>query len=267
MSISPELNLTLGDGSGADSEPIKTYLFLLDERLRYMTTNLGAENFNPTSLSEIGETIRKPLTVRLEDTDGRLSELSTRLGSITLRVENGEASSVLRLMAGETVLASAEIKLSGVVTFEDLSTSGNTVISGDNITTGKLVGLVIEAGIFRSRLTSSGDVEGRVVFEYEDGGTPAEVGGLYVDDRGEGTGESGKYRVFLYSGKSGERAFALKLLSAADMSLESVGNMWISAGGSVNIGAPDGLRIAAGTPVYIGNETLEEYVKRIASAG
>lgn len=58
--------------------------------------------------------------------------------SITLSVTNGTSSSTIRLMAGETVIQSRTIRFSGMVTFSDLSTAGETTIIGDNITTGTI---------------------------------------------------------------------------------------------------------------------------------
>lgn len=57
---------------------------------------------------------------------------------LELSVTNGEESSVIKLMNGTTEISSQEIAINGMVTFTDLSTSGATTISGDNVTTGQL---------------------------------------------------------------------------------------------------------------------------------
>lgn len=60
------------------------------------------------------------------------------LDSISLSVSNYGTRSTLTLTAGETTLSSASINITGFVTFSNLSTSGQTTINGDNITTGTI---------------------------------------------------------------------------------------------------------------------------------
>jgi phage minor structural protein len=64
------------------------------------------------------------------------SLIDISIDAITLETTNGESSSTITLKAGETVLASEEIVLSGMVLFSDLSDSGKTQINGANILTG-----------------------------------------------------------------------------------------------------------------------------------
>ena len=66
--------------------------------------------------------------------------------SITLSVTNGSTGSALTLKVGSTVLSSANITLSGLVSFEALSGSGKTVVNGDNITTGTLRCSLLDTG-------------------------------------------------------------------------------------------------------------------------
>lgn len=74
----------------------------------------------------------------IRDTNNNVSSLEQYVDSMTLSVSNGSDSSTIRLMAGQTVLASREIYFSGMVTFTDLSTSGRTTINGGNIDTDTL---------------------------------------------------------------------------------------------------------------------------------
>jgi hypothetical protein len=62
--------------------------------------------------------------------------LDLSIDTITLEAVNGESSSTITLKAGETVLASEKIELSGMVSFTDLTDSGKTQINGANILTG-----------------------------------------------------------------------------------------------------------------------------------
>lgn len=95
---------------------------------------------------ETKENSEKKINDLKELTDDKLKEYSTTeqvtsaikiaIGELTLSVDNEKESSTLKLMAGETELASKEIRMAGLVKFTDLEEEGNTSISGSNITTG-----------------------------------------------------------------------------------------------------------------------------------
>ena len=64
-------------------------------------------------------------------------------------------------MRDGVVVSSKSISFSGMVTFSDLSTAGQTTINGSNITTGTIdaidiYGCTIEGSTFRSILQSNG---------------------------------------------------------------------------------------------------------------
>ena len=63
---------------------------------------------------------------------GQVASLSTKVDNIKLSVSNGTSSSTLKLMSGSTELSSAEIKITGMVTFDSLSgtPTGTTRING-----------------------------------------------------------------------------------------------------------------------------------------
>lgn len=74
-------------------------------------------------------------------TNSRMStEIRQTVDSIQLSAETDGTTSTLRLKSGSTELSSAEIHLTGVVTFTDLSTwqQDKTIINGGNITTGQI---------------------------------------------------------------------------------------------------------------------------------
>lgn len=64
--------------------------------------------------------------IKVEGTDGKgglagqVASLSTKVDNIKLSVSNGTSSSTLKLMSGSTELSSAEIKITGMVTFSEL---------------------------------------------------------------------------------------------------------------------------------------------------
>lgn len=63
---------------------------------------------------------------------------ASAVSGITLSFTDGTASSTFVLKAGTTTLSSGEVKITGVVTFANLSTAGQTTINGGNITTGEI---------------------------------------------------------------------------------------------------------------------------------
>ena len=68
------------------------------------------------------------------------TEIKQTVGEIKLTASTSGTSSTIKLTAGGTEITSAQINLSGVVTFSDLSTWNQykTIINGGNITTGQL---------------------------------------------------------------------------------------------------------------------------------
>jgi hypothetical protein len=68
------------------------------------------------------------------------TEIKQTVSEIKLTASTSGTSSTIKLTAGGTEITSAQINLSGVVTFSDLSTwnQGKTIINGGNIITGQL---------------------------------------------------------------------------------------------------------------------------------
>lgn len=84
------------------------------------------------------EMIKSEIT-RATNAEGDLaSSITQTVDSIAMEVTNGETSSSIKLKRGETEITSGTIKITGMVTFTDLSTSGKTTINGGNITTGTI---------------------------------------------------------------------------------------------------------------------------------
>ena len=149
---------TAGQSTDEKLGVVTNYLYMLLEQLRYTMANLGAGNFNDTELAEIGETITKPISIKLEDAEGNISALTILAGqltsrmedaegnissidqyakSITLSVSNGDTYSSIQLKAGSTVISSQTIRMNGLVTFTGLA-DGTTTIDGGCIKTGTI---------------------------------------------------------------------------------------------------------------------------------
>ncbi len=80
---------------------------------------------------------------------------------ISLSVSNNGTSSTITLNAFGAEITSGKIKLTGVVTFDDLESSGSTVINGDNITTGTITGTDLEL-----KYKANEDDTAGIIFKY-----------------------------------------------------------------------------------------------------
>ena len=125
---------------------ILEYLYQLTEQLRFTLSNLDEENFS----DKVNENIQGAYTAassaskEVKDMNGNVSRVKQFADSLTLKVENGDTSSTISLMANNAQIASEEIILKGAVTFTDLETEGRTIINGSNIKTGKVAANVID---------------------------------------------------------------------------------------------------------------------------
>lgn len=180
---------------------------------------------------------------RLKDTEGNVSKLQQWADGFSFEVSNGEKASTLTLKSGTAKLASAEIRLTGMVTFADLKDEGTTVINGSNITTGKISALVIEGCTWKSESKLGYGVriqENRQDFLLGE----LTVAQLYMNTEGWfGIYTSGGYSMNIDSSKK------LKLLAGSGMSLDAVETIYI--------GASDGYK----TTVGIGNEDSTVYLR------
>lgn len=125
-----------------------------------------------------GDKLEK-ITVRVKRTEdsieseitrakGEESKISQKLDSITLSVSNGSTSSTIQLKAGDTVISSRRISFSGLVSFSDLSSPGETTICGDNITTGT-INILEGGGVILQGTAPNGDGGGFSAAEGNDG--------------------------------------------------------------------------------------------------
>ena len=77
---------------GEKIDKIQSYLYMLLEQLRYTLGNLGTENFNEAGLSEIKDMITEPVYARLEDDEGRISQLVIDAQGLGTRVSDAEGN-------------------------------------------------------------------------------------------------------------------------------------------------------------------------------
>ena len=271
----------LSEGSTAEKfEQISSYMFMLLEQLRYTMSNLGQDNFNKTELDDIADIIRDPVYAQLKNTNGQVASLaltaeglSSRLGDaegnitllsqtvngLALSVTNGSTSSTIALVSNGVVIDSQIIRLSGMVTFSDLSTVGKTTICGDNITTGKISAITMESCTFKSLLQTNGEVGGEYEMYYGSIASNNLAGGVRLDVEGLGTEQEAQYRMFIYTNTVGGKAFALKFVSAGGVSIEGNTALYFKGNTTATVTSGTKTLIASSKDVYV--EGVNVYLK------
>ena len=157
------------------------------------------------------------LSSRVTAAEGNVSSITQTVNSISLGVSNGSTGSTITLYKNGIAASSQYIQFTGMVTFSDLSTKGQTSINGGNISAGGTIeGVTLKS---LSGLDSGFEVC------YGNKYSSILVGGMRYDDGGAGTEEEAQYRMFIYT----EPNWAMKLQSGASMSITAEGELYISA--------------------------------------
>jgi len=184
------------------------------------------------------------LSAKLTSVEGNVTSLTATLTSMELSVSNGKTSSTIRLFANSAEISSQSISFSGLVSFTDLETEGKTTIHGGNITAGvinavDINGVNVTGCTVRSTLEKGGGVSGEIQMCYL--AEELLAGGIKLDRSGAGSETENRYRMFIYTQEVDDIAFAMKLESAQDISMEAERNIWMDAvkvqvdAGTINI--------------------------------
>lgn len=182
------------------------------------------------------------LATQISNAQGQISTLQQTVDGFAISASNGSSSSYLYLTSNGFVVSSARITFSGMVTFLDLSSSGATTINGDNIVTGTISAItmqgneIIGGSITGATLRSVSSSDNGLEIYYGAVSRNLLVGGIRFDDNGRGTADEARYRMFIYT-NSGYMDWAMKLLSAGGMSLESGANIYIEASTNLTLRA------------------------------
>jgi len=218
---------SLGEDTEEKLRRIHSYLYQLNEQLRYIFNNLEAENFNETELQSLKKQFVGQLEVMVTDLAGNYTAIRQNVDGITSTVNavSGEVSSVKQTIDG------LQVQTSG----------GTTYISGSHIKSG-----TIEGAVFSCVLTAGASVsEGDIRFYYVNGASKKQAGYLAVDDRGAGSGSEAAKRVLLRTLSE----FGLKLSAENNISVESdEGSIYVNAsgsGGQLVLGAGNHVRVQA----------------------
>lgn len=195
---------------------MEEFLYQLMEELRYNFANINTDNYSDNGIGEMRRVIVQGLTIEATD---------------------GEQSTVIRLMSDGTEISSQEIEFKGLARFitqDDLGEEGETVIDGSRIQTGRISAITFDGCTFRTTLAEDGSVGGEIETYYGDG----LAGGIRLDASGAGSASEQQHRLFLYTREVEGKAFALKLESAAGMSIEAKEHIYMSAQGDITITTP-----------------------------
>lgn len=182
------------------------------------------------------------LATQISNAQGQISTLQQTVDGFAISASNGSSSSYLYLTSNGFIVSSARITFSGMVTFLDLSSSGATTINGDNIVTGTISAItlqgneIIGGSITGATLRSVSSSDNGLEIYYGAVSWNLLVGGIRFDDNGRGTEDEARYRMFIYT-NSGYMDWAMKLLSAGGMSLESGENIYIEASTNLTLRA------------------------------
>lgn len=147
---------TIPDISGSTTaealKKIQDYLYLLREQMSYVLSNLGIENINDSSLTDMKTLFTEEIEGKIEDDEENIASLQLTAEELNLSLSdaNGNLSTLEQNVEGLTLTVkdkdgnSSAVNLSkGVLDLSDLvfsvlGTSGSTVIDGGNITTGTI---------------------------------------------------------------------------------------------------------------------------------
>lgn len=98
-----------------------------------------------STIEQTADSIELAVTGLINETQAN-SLISQAVDKIELSVSNGKSSSTIKLMSDGTEISSQTIRFTGDVVFESDLAAGNTVVSGDCITTGTILAERLQLG-------------------------------------------------------------------------------------------------------------------------
>lgn len=173
----------------------------LEQTATSLTTRIGNAEGDISSLEQTATS----LTTRVTNAEGDISLVSQKADRIDWIVASGTSASSMTLTPEMAQLIADEITITGVVTFNDLETSGSSVINGDNI---------------ELKADSAGDSVSYLTYRSVNGNIFAEV--KTRDNQQASTLSQDRYAFVIETPRQVDGSFcALKLISGDNMSLES----------------------------------------------
>ena len=103
---------------------IQDYMFMLVEQLRYTLHNLDLSNMNAAAVNQWEETITEPLYVRIEGTEGQITQLAITQDGMAGQISDAEGNITAlqataqgldtRITSAEGEIASLQVTASGL---------------------------------------------------------------------------------------------------------------------------------------------------------
>lgn len=175
------------------------------------------------------------------------------LAELTLSVTNSGMTSRIALSKDGVEIDSDTVRITGAVTFEDLETSGETTINGDNITTGTISAnnIAVEdiATVNRSLLLGGGD-ENYALIEFGNTDSYTYLRTSHNDDYLT----MGGRRLFLNANSYLDltsNGGDIRLESGDMITLDSAGQTTISADGNLTLSSDVAIELIPGSSSYV----------------
>lgn len=202
------------------------------------------------NISNITQTVSS-ISTQLSTAEGNISSLTQTVNSISLSVVNGTSGSMIQLNRNGVVVSSQYIQFTGMVTFSDLSTQGQTTINGGNIAAGGTIsGVTLQS---MSNTDSGFEVCYGTKYSYQ------LVGGIKYDANGSGTETEAKYRMFIYT----QPGWAMKLESGSSASFTADGTLYLRGETNATLSGGSGSIYLTGSSVYINGTDLETFIRNV----
>lgn len=215
-------------------QEITDYLYSLLGNLKYILKNLGVNNFNETELTEISDTITKPINVQLGNVEGDVTELQVTADGLSTRVGSAEGN----ISSLQQTSNGLSVRVSNVESRNTVAINANGMYVTDqygNTTT--LTGNHIKSGVLEGVTLLSADASGHVV-KIQNGSIVTGISaGTSVLSRGRFWYDGDK--VYLMS----DYGHPLKILGGDNLSIDARGTTYIGTsnnGENVSIGNSGG---------------------------
>lgn len=199
----------------------------LQATARGLSTRISNAEGNITTLTATAN----GLSTSVSNMSGRISTLQQTVNGFRLSASNGTDSSTLTLTSNGVYISSADIYFRGMVTYEDLSGSGRTIINGDNITTGMIdadyIFLGGELTVYQSnrRGASVGGYMGYVSSRDYDGNQTYGMGMMDT---------SGWNQIVVTNAGARLTSCSAQVTAAVNATLSTDNNITLNAGRSIN---------------------------------
>lgn len=120
-----------------------------------------------SKITQNAQSIKLEVEQRKENEKSLSSRIEQTIKSISMTVNNGEETAGIEILMenenGDVNKVTGTIRMTGLVSFRNLSTSGETTINGENITTGTINCDLLNGGIIDGQYIRGGTIDGGTI--------------------------------------------------------------------------------------------------------